>query len=86
MCVSEAMQRRKAVPQYRCAYTRRLAFLADTRTRLSEFFSIGRIDATYTEACSYLRLRPIKLWVYCYNLVTRIVQPILAGNTENASS
>jgi hypothetical protein len=38
----------KAVPQYRCAYTRRLAFHANTRTRLSGFFSVGRIDATYT--------------------------------------
>jgi hypothetical protein len=38
----------KAVPQYRCAYTRRLAFHVNTRTRLSEFFNVGRIDATYT--------------------------------------
>jgi hypothetical protein len=49
----------KAVPQYRCAYTRRLAFHVNTLTRLSEFFSVGRIDATYTLFVSSLAVKQV---------------------------
>lgn len=40
---SGATTRRKAVPQYRCVYARRLIFHCKTRTRLSPFSGIGRI-------------------------------------------
>jgi hypothetical protein len=87
MCVSEeAMPRRRAVPQYRCAYTRRLAFHANSRARLSEFLSVGRTDATYTLFVSSLAANQVaEVPKYCCTLVTRSVHLIFAGDAENVS-